>query len=112
MNFSDYALRYQIELPIKIGKGIKMAPPTNKFDITELLKAVPSAVFDGVLIHILVMDTTAFQNNKEIDDLKRTVADYYGVQYLSGEDKWIPKPELNMEAKLAADNLIYHFLSK
>lgn len=109
INFSHYATRY--ELPRRIGKGIKMTPPTNKFDITELLKAVPSAVFDGVLIHILVMDTTAFQHNKDIDDLKRTVADYYGVQYLSGEDKWIPKPELNLDARHVAQGLIDNFLS-
>lgn len=85
-----------------------MAAPTNKFDITEGLKNVPSPVFDAILIHTLLVDTSEFQNNKDIDDLKRNIANYYGVQLVLGH--WEVKPELSADAKLVAQDLIDNFL--
>lgn len=86
----------------------KMPGPVNKSDILDTLKAVPSPVFDAVMIQVLNVDTHEYQNNKPIDDLKRQIQDYYGLQKVDGN--WEPRPELNGDARRVAQELVDNFL--
>ena len=108
MNYSNYGIRYsELELPRKIGRGIKMGI-TNKTELVELLRATPDVFFDSVLVSSLNVDTSILPNNTPINEYREAVASYYGVVKVEGH--WEPRAELSADAKVVAQDLIDNFL--
>lgn len=88
----------------RIGRD-KMAAPVNRQDIVNIFKYEPSAVFDIVMINILRIDMSIYDNVKELKELKDKIMDYLGVR-LNPEGKLEPKSELDKVAKDDVQHLI------
>lgn len=90
-----------------IGKVRKdnMAAPVNRQDIVDIFKYEPSAVFDIVMINILKIDMSIYDNVKELKELKDKIMDYLGVR-LNSEGKLEVKSELDKTAREDVQHLI------
>lgn len=77
---------------------------TNRQDIVDDLKNLPSNFFNLVLLYTLSIDTSQLDNPKVMDDLKNKIKDYLGFNWVV--DHYEPKPELNKEARIETLDLI------
>lgn len=87
------------------NKENRMAAPVNRQDIVDIFKYFPSAVFDIVMINILRIDMSIYDNVKELKELKDKIMDYLGVR-LNPEGKLEPKSELDKVAREDVQHLI------
>lgn len=69
----------------------------NRVDILDLLKQLPTAMFDLILVEILQIDITLYTNEKDMKDLKDKIMDYLGFMWIDG--KLSPRPELDLVAR-------------
>lgn len=81
-----------------------MSSLVNKLDITELLRLVPSSLFNVLLLSILKVDSSIYDTNQDVKNLKDKVRDYLGFQEVEG--KLVPKSELDSSAKDETQSLI------
>lgn len=81
-----------------------MSGPTNRQDIVDDLKYLPSNFFNLVLLYTLSINIEGLDNPKVMNDLKDKIRNYLGFNWVV--DHYEPKPELNKEAKVEVQNLI------
>jgi hypothetical protein len=81
-----------------------MAAPTNRQDIVDDIKYIPSNFFNLILLYTLKIDTSAYQNVRPVNDLKDKIKNYLGFNWVN--DHYEPRPELNKDAKEEVQSLI------
>lgn len=97
MNLSEY-------IPDWYCGGKEMSGPTNRQDIVDDLKNLPSNFFNLLLLYALSINTEGLDNPKAMDDLKNKIKDYLGFNWVV--DHYEPKSGLNKEARIETQNLI------
>jgi len=91
-------------------KRNEMSAPVNRRDLLDILKDMPSAVFNIIMVNLLKLDVSIYDNVKEIKELKEKVMDYLGLMYEG--DKLVIKPELDKTAREDVQHLLDVFYAE